>query len=88
MSIGAFRDRGHKLLMWHGWADQMIMPQARPALCAARTLNATVVGKGAIRLPSILVLITPRTPAFHVSICAIASTLNAARHSRVTQSPR
>eukprot|EP01050_Picozoa_sp_SAG11_P013504 SAG11_NODE_1581_length_4648_cov_3.265993_4_plen_206_part_00 len=27
VSIKAFRDKGHKLLMWHGWADQMIMPQ-------------------------------------------------------------
>ena len=26
-SIAAFRDAGHKLVMWHGWADQMIMPQ-------------------------------------------------------------
>ena len=26
-SISAFRDAGHKLLMWHGWADQIIMPQ-------------------------------------------------------------
>merc|ERR1712070_36630 len=22
-----FRDAGHKILMWHGWADQIIMPQ-------------------------------------------------------------
>jgi hypothetical protein len=28
-SIGTFRDRGHKLIMWHGWADQIIMPQVR-----------------------------------------------------------
>merc|ERR1712196_410424 len=26
-SIGAFRDSGGKLLMWHGWADQIIPPQ-------------------------------------------------------------
>jgi len=26
-SIAAFRDRGSKLVMWHGWADQIIMPQ-------------------------------------------------------------
>ena len=26
-SIRAFRDAGHKLIMWHGWADQVIMPQ-------------------------------------------------------------
>lgn len=26
-SISAFRDKGGKLVMWHGWADQMIMPQ-------------------------------------------------------------
>ena len=26
-SIGAFRDRGGKMLMWHGWADQIIPPQ-------------------------------------------------------------
>ena len=26
-SVSAFRDKGGKLLMWHGWADQMIMPQ-------------------------------------------------------------
>jgi hypothetical protein len=26
-SIHAFRDQGHKLLMWHGWADNVIMPQ-------------------------------------------------------------
>ena len=26
-SISAFRDRGSKLIMWHGWADQIIMPQ-------------------------------------------------------------
>jgi len=26
-SISAFRDAGHKVLAWHGWDDQMIMPQ-------------------------------------------------------------
>ena len=26
-SISAFRDKGGKLVMWHGWADQIIMPQ-------------------------------------------------------------
>eukprot|EP00966_Prymnesium_polylepis_P226215 5232815-Prymnesium_polylepis.1 len=26
-SIAEFRDAGHKLLIWHGWADQIIMPQ-------------------------------------------------------------
>jgi hypothetical protein len=26
-SISAFRDKGGKLIQWHGWADQMIMPQ-------------------------------------------------------------
>jgi|TARA_B110000208_G_scaffold191464_1_gene258393 hypothetical protein len=26
-SIKAFRDRGSKLVMWHGWADQIIMPE-------------------------------------------------------------
>jgi hypothetical protein len=26
-SVSAFRDRGGKLLSWHGWADNMIMPE-------------------------------------------------------------
>merc|ERR1719272_1862207 len=26
-SISSFRDRGGKVVMWHGWADQIIMPQ-------------------------------------------------------------
>jgi hypothetical protein len=26
-SIKAFRDAGHKIVGWHGWADQIIMPQ-------------------------------------------------------------
>ena len=26
-SISSFQDRGSKLVMWHGWADQIIMPQ-------------------------------------------------------------
>eukprot|EP00040_Diaphanoeca_grandis_P020936 m.111350 g.111350 ORF g.111350 m.111350 type:complete len:615 (-) comp28115_c0_seq1:975-2819(-) len=26
-SISSFRDKGGKVIMWHGWADQIIMPQ-------------------------------------------------------------
>ena len=33
-SISAFKEAGHKLVMWHGWADQMIMPQGINAAAA------------------------------------------------------
>lgn len=28
--LSAFRDSGAKLLLWHGWQDQLIMPEATP----------------------------------------------------------
>ncbi|HEX2542440.1 MAG TPA: tannase/feruloyl esterase family alpha/beta hydrolase [Caldimonas sp.] len=35
--LRAFRDRGGKLLMWHGWSDQLIMPEGSIAYYDAVT---------------------------------------------------
>ena len=45
--IADFRDRGHKILMWHGWADGHIMHagrdrQAEPSVGGAAWMEGTL----------------------------------------------